>query len=174
MSSRSACFHRRDLLKVGSLGAIGLGLPELIARRAHAAEDAFGRAKSCLLMFLEGGPAQHDMWDMKPDAPAEVRGEFRPIASSVAGIDICEHMPLLAEQMHHVALIPSVHHSIVDHNAGTYYAIAGRNPVVNGRLIVRAATTYWSLGIDPLTHIEVPLGRPHVLALGEPIFELFA
>lgn len=137
MSAYSARFRRRDLLQVGSLGAIGLSMPELMARRASAAEASFGRAKSCLLMFLEGGPAQHDLWDMKPDAPREVRGEFDPIATSVPGIDVCEHLPLLAQQMQHVALIRSVHHSIVDHNAGAYYAMTGRNPVVNGRLIVR-------------------------------------
>ncbi len=137
MSSHWPYLHRRDLLKVGSLGAVGLGLPEFLARRASASEAAFGKAKSCLLMFLEGGPAQHDLWDMKPDAAAEVRGEFDPIASSAPGIDVCEHMPLLARQMHHVALVRSVHHTIVDHNAGAYYAMTGRNPVVNGRLIVR-------------------------------------
>jgi len=74
---------------------------------------------------------------MKPDAPAEVRGEFKPIATTVPGIQVCEYLPMLSQQMHHLALIRSVHHRIVDHNAGTYYMLTGRSPVAGGRLIVR-------------------------------------
>jgi hypothetical protein len=73
---------------------------------------------------------------MKPLAPAEVRGEFQPIASTLAGVPVCEHLPLLARQMHRLALIRSVHHDVVDHNAGSYYALTGRSPVVGGKLIV--------------------------------------
>jgi len=73
---------------------------------------------------------------MKPEAPAEVRGEFKPIATSVPGLQVCEHLPLLATQMHHAALVRSVHHSVVDHNAGAYYALTGRSPVKAGRLIL--------------------------------------
>ncbi|MEZ6067087.1 MAG: DUF1501 domain-containing protein [Planctomycetaceae bacterium] len=96
-----------------------------------------GSAKSCILLFLEGGPAQQDMWDMKPDAPEQVRGPFRPIASTIPGIDVCEHLPLLAQQMHHLSLVRAVHHTVVDHNASTYYMLTGRSPVSGGSLIVR-------------------------------------
>jgi hypothetical protein len=85
---------------------------------------------------MEGGPAHQDLWDMKPDAPAEYRGEFRPIASSLPGVPVSEHLPYLAQQMHRVTLIRSVHHSVVDHNAGAYYALTGRPPVRAGGLIV--------------------------------------
>lgn len=128
---------RRDLLRVGSLGAVGLALPdvlraELIATRGKPAP----RAKSCILFFLEGGPAHQDLWDMKPAAPAEIRGTFQPIETTVPGLSVCEHLPLLARQMHHLTLVRSVHHRIVDHNAGAYYALTGRVPLVGGRLII--------------------------------------
>jgi hypothetical protein len=126
---------RRDLLRVGSLGAVGLALPDVL-RASPAAERKTPRARSCILFFLEGGPAHQDLWDMKPEAPAEVRGIFRPIDSSLAGVSVCEHLPLLARQMHRLTLVRSVHHRIVDHNAGTYYALTGRSPLVGGRLIL--------------------------------------
>lgn len=132
---------RRDLLRVGSLGIAGLALPDLLRAepnlaRSIAPRSNSARARSCILFFLEGGPAHQDLWDMKPLAPAEVRGEFQPIASTLAGVPVCEYLPLLARQMHHVALVRSVHHDVVDHNAGTYYALTGRSPVVGGKLIV--------------------------------------
>src|SRR6516162_147469 len=83
---------RRDVLQVGSLGLLGLSLPGL--RRAAAGTPAPGRrARSCILLFLMGGPPQHSTWDPKPDAPAEIRGQFGPIATTVPGIQICELMP---------------------------------------------------------------------------------
>jgi len=73
---------------------------------------------------------------MKPLAPLEVRGEFQPIESSLPGVSVCEHLPKLSRQMHHLALIRSVHHDVVDHNAGSYYALTGRTPVIGGKLIL--------------------------------------
>ncbi|MCL6503447.1 MAG: DUF1501 domain-containing protein, partial [Pirellulales bacterium] len=124
---------RRALLTAGTLGALGLRLPELLL--AQSVSTAAARA--CILVFMEGGPAHQDLWDMKPQAPAEVRGAFRPIASSLPGVQVCEHLPLLSQQMHLVTLVRSVHHEVVDHNAGAYYTLTGRVPVVGGRLIVR-------------------------------------
>jgi hypothetical protein len=86
---------------------------------------------------MEGGPAHQDLWDMKPEAPAEYRGEFTPISSSLTGVPVCEHLPLLSKQMHRFALIRSVHHTINDHNAGAYYMLTGREPIKPGGLIVR-------------------------------------
>lgn len=132
-----AGFTRRELLRLGSLGAVGLSLPALL--RAESDEPATrprGRARSCILFFMEGGPAHQDLWDMKPQAPAEYRGEFEPIPSTLTGVPVCEHLPMLARQMHHLALVRSVHHKIVDHNAGSYYMLTGRTPLVGGRLII--------------------------------------
>ena len=72
---------------------------------------------------------------MKPDAPLEYRGEFRPIETSAPDIQVCEHLPLLAKNMHHIALVRSVRHSVNDHNAGAYYALTGRSPFEGSELI---------------------------------------
>ena len=129
---------RRDLLQLGSLGCLGLSLPELLHAAGNSApQGKQGRAKSCILFFLEGGPAHQDLWDMKPNAPLEYRGEFQPISSTFPGVPVCEHLPMLSKQMHHLAMVRSVHHTVVDHNAGAYYMMTGRSPVTGGRLIVR-------------------------------------
>src|SRR5262245_37304628 len=129
------CPSRRELLRLGTLAVPGLGLPELLARESQTPARK-AKARSCLLVFLEGGPSHIDLWDMKPDAPAEVRGEFQPVATTVPGLNVCEHLPLLARQMHRLALVRSVTHAITDHNAGTYYSLTGRYPVDGARLIV--------------------------------------
>ena len=128
---------RRHLLQVGALGATGLALPQLLAGETNRATATPRKiAKSCILLFLEGGPSHIDLWDMKPQAPSAVRGEFRPIRTSADGVQICEHLPLLARQMHHVALVRSVHHKVIDHNAGAYYCLTGRPPFKGERLIL--------------------------------------
>src|SRR5688500_15402794 len=88
---------RRDFLRIGSLGAAGVALPDLLSQPSQAAEQkgSFGKAKRCLLIFLAGGPPQVDLWDMKPSAPLEIRGELKPIATNVPGIQISELMPSL-------------------------------------------------------------------------------
>ncbi|MFO0890056.1 MAG: DUF1501 domain-containing protein [Isosphaeraceae bacterium] len=124
---------RRAFLHVGAAGLFGLGLtlPGLLRAATGRA-----RAKSLILFALEGGPSHIDLWDMKPDAPEIIRGEFRPISTTVPGLQFCEHLPRLATQAHHLTLVRSVHHTINDHNAGYYQAMTGRNPVNGGRLIV--------------------------------------
>src|SRR6516165_8136420 len=88
---------RRELLRAGGLGLLGLSLPRLLQAEAQAATErrhpTFGEAKSCLIVFLNGGASHHDTFDMKPDAPPEIRGEFNPIDSNVPGIRVCEHLP---------------------------------------------------------------------------------
>lgn len=121
---------RRDVLRVGAAGLIGLGLPDLLR-----AATAKARAKSLILFFLEGGPSGQDLWDMKPDAPEGVRGEFRPIATTVPGLVFCEHLPMLARQAHRLTFVRSVHHAINDHNAGAYFMLTGRDPSAGGGLI---------------------------------------
>src|SRR5262245_48022100 len=97
---------RRRMLQVGAASLVGLSLPRLLQANEKAAGlGMMPRADSCIVIFLNGGPSHLDMWDMKPQSPAEVRGEFKPIASSVAGIQVSEHLPRLAKQMEHCALI---------------------------------------------------------------------
>ncbi|MCO6453921.1 MAG: DUF1501 domain-containing protein [Pirellulaceae bacterium] len=106
-------------------------LPEILGRQAAAAQTAepkFGRARSCILLFMWGGPAQQDTWDLKPDAPADYRGEFRPISTRVPGIQICEHFPRLAERTDRLAIIRSMTHNNVDHTSATHFLLTGEPP----------------------------------------------
>src|SRR5688500_14476401 len=88
-------FSRREALRAGGLSALGLSLPALLQARAAAAPAGAARARSCIVLFLMGGPPQHSTWDPKPDAPAEVRGEFAPTDTSVPGLRICSLLPRL-------------------------------------------------------------------------------
>jgi hypothetical protein len=107
---------RRETLAAGALTLLGGGftLPNLL--RAEQTAQRPGKAKSVILLYLLGGAATQDMWDMKPAAPTEVRGEFKPIATSAPGIQICEHLPQMAKWMHKAALVRSVNHRAGCHN----------------------------------------------------------
>src|SRR6266481_156063 len=100
---------RREFLQIGGLGAAGLALPDLFRAQAQGATaPGAGRARSCILLFMGGGPPQMDTFDLKPDAPAEVRGEFPPTATSVPGTQISSLLPALAERAHRYAIIRTV------------------------------------------------------------------
>jgi uncharacterized protein (DUF1501 family) len=96
---------RREFLRVGSLGAAGLSLPDLLRLRAQGAVDAKSAHKAVIMVLLTGGPSHIDMYDLKPEAPAEYRGEFKPIQTNVPGLDICELMPLQAKIADKLALV---------------------------------------------------------------------
>src|SRR5437762_2740654 len=106
--------QRREFLRAGALSLFGLGLPTLLRGRG-AAQPPPRRAKACILLFMWGGPAQQDTWDPKPAAPVEYRGEFQPIATTVPGLHVCEHLPRLAQRAHRLALIRSMTHNDVNH-----------------------------------------------------------
>jgi hypothetical protein len=121
---------RRRLLQIGGLGCLGLNLASLF--RAEAAQPQrphAARLKSCILMFYYGGPSHLDTWDMKPDAPAEVRGEFQTIATSVPGLRVSEHLPRSAAVMDRLCLVRSFHHPMRNHNAAAVEALCGRTPL---------------------------------------------
>ena len=128
-SSKRLCdgLTRRDLLQVGSLGMLGLGMADLASRSQAAASVArpphFGRAKSCILLYLYGAPSQIETFDPKPAAPVEIRGDFRSIASAVPGLDVCEHLPRLAKVMDKVTVVRSVNHPYPIH--GVAFALTG-------------------------------------------------
>lgn len=114
---------RRHLLQVGGLGLMGLSLPRLLAAEAQGERQGLkARADSCVLIFLNGGPSHLDMWDMKPEAPDGIRGEFQPISTSVPGVQFGEHLPRLAQQMHRTTVIRSMHHSANNSHAAAVYA----------------------------------------------------
>src|SRR5437868_4887034 len=149
------CDHlsRRDWMRVGGLGILGLSLPGLLraedtqhrprTRQPSAQGRGGGRARSCVILWLAGGPSQPDMYDMKPDTPAEIRGEFKPIATTVPGIQMSEHLPRLARQAHHVTLIRSAHHQVGHaHCAAAYFVLSGDN----------RGDTFVNFGAEPNHH----------------------
>jgi hypothetical protein len=105
-------------------------LPQLFAAQAAQAEGArpAARIKACILIFYYGGPSHLDMFDMKPNAPAEVRGAFKPISTSVPGLRISEHLPLTARIMHKVTVIRSLHHGMRNHDSACAETLTGRAP----------------------------------------------
>lgn len=113
---------RRQMLQVGGLGLLGLTMPEML--RAQSASGR-SRAKSCIVLFLMGGPPQHSTWDPKPEAPPEIRGPFGPIASAVPGSQISELMPRLAERMDKIALCRAVSTGDNAHSSSGYYMMTG-------------------------------------------------
>jgi hypothetical protein len=122
---------------------LGLSLPDLLRSRSMNAAAAshmadvgsalagnfFGKAKSCIVVFLFGAPAHQDTWDMKPDAPSEMRGEFKPISTSVPGIVVCEHLPRLAQIANRLAIVRSVTHPDNTHTVAMHYMLTGTRHV---------------------------------------------
>ena len=116
-------------------GALGLTLPQVLLLNARAGRPArvgqaspVKTAKSCIVLFAWGGMSHLDTWDPKPDASADIRGEFRPIPTSVPGIHISEHLPLLARKMHQLAVVRSVHHLAPSHRSAAYWNLTGQPP----------------------------------------------
>jgi hypothetical protein len=125
----AATATRREVLRIGGLATLGLSSTDLIRLRAHARENgssARHNRNSCVFVFLFGGPSHIDLWDMKPDAPAEIRGQFKPIATRVPGIDLCEHLPLLAARSDLFCLVRSMTHSMPVHGPACSELYSGR------------------------------------------------
>ena len=124
--------HRRELLQVGASSLLGAGLPSLLASQSASREPGRGKSRSVILVLLTGGASHIDTLDMKPDAPAEIRGEFKPIPTAVPGIQVCEHLPRLAARMKHWALVRSLSHGENGHLPGTHRLLTG-SPMPNQR-----------------------------------------
>ncbi len=126
--------HRREFLRAGGASLFGLGLPQLLQAQQHPRGSEYltpgrgRRPKACIVLFMWGGPAQQDTWDLKPDSPDVFRGEFRPISTTVPGLQICEHLPRLAQRAHQLALIRSMTHDNVDHTRATHFLLTGKPP----------------------------------------------
>jgi hypothetical protein len=125
--------RRRDLLRVGVLGAAGLSLADYFqlaeAGQVDAGASGSRRASAAIFINLAGGPSHLDTFDIKPDAPAEYRGEFRPIATNVPGMSICEHLPRVARCADKFVLLRGVSHSLTEHQMGTKYLNTGNRPL---------------------------------------------
>ncbi len=155
---------RRDWLR---LGAFGLSLPGLLR-----GADVPGRTpavRSCVLLLLHGGPSQLDTWDLKPSAPPEVRGEFKPIRTSVPGLHVCEHLPRLARVAHLVSVVRSMTHTAINHNTATYTVTTGQAPPRDLIAFTPSENDFPHLGAQ-VTH-RAPLRRnlPTAVSLPDPV-----
>lgn len=124
-------FTRREMLQAGAVGLLGLGLGELDLLRGSTPEGP-GSAKRVIYLFLSGGLAQQDSFDPKPDAPDNIRGEFRPMATRTPGLHIVEHLPLLAQRSDKWALCRSLTHPYNEHSQGHHVMLTGRTPMPTG------------------------------------------
>src|SRR5437588_8615645 len=163
---------RRELLRAGSIGMLGLNLANFFAwqKSASAANKydgarGFGAAESVIMVFLQGGPSHIDIWDPKPDAPANIRGDFKPIPTKIAGIQLSETMPLLAQQMDKATLIRSVSYTpngLFNHTAAIYQMLTGEQAdkvSPSGQLEPPAPNDFPNYGshVSKLQPLEIPM-----------------
>jgi hypothetical protein len=156
---------RREFLRVGG----GLAVAGLLAP-AWAAADRGAGARSCVLVYLLGGPPQLDTWDLKPDAPAEIRGPFRPIAAAVPGLRVCEHLPRLARLADRYAVVRSVSYNNHNHTPMIYYTLTGRpveRPDQDNDVRPPQRTDAPHLGAVLARFKPAPAGLPGYVALPE-------
>lgn len=123
-------YSRRTMLQAGGVSLLGLGTSHLNALRAESQSPH--PAKAVIYIFLSGGLAQHDSFDLKPDAPDSIRGEFKPIATKTPGVQICEHLPMLAARSDRWAIVRSFTHPSNDHSAGHHIMLTGRSQLPPG------------------------------------------
>jgi len=167
---------RRRLLR-SSAGLLGLSLPEFLLLRTATAgatgPGGAGRAKSCILLYCWGGMSHLDTWDLKPDAPAEVRGEFKPIATATPGVFLGEHIPLLARQTERLAIIRSIHHQSSAHGKGMYWNITGHAPIAAEAAVNQPPSRQdWpSLGAVVGKLRSAPRGIPRAVQLPYPFVD---
>jgi uncharacterized protein (DUF1501 family) len=164
---------RRDMLRIGSLGVAGLTLPDLL-RQAPAQEGTpgRGRAKSCIVLFLFGGPAQHSTWDPKPDAPVEVRGELKSIATTVPGLKVGELLPKTSLLAEHLCLLRAVRTGDNAHSSSGYYMLTGQpHAPMNMENAKPGAPNNWpSFGSIVRRLRDGPTSLPSVVRLPHQIF----
>ena len=116
---------RRSFLRVGALGLAGLALPDVLKARALATKDGTAKNTAVIQVFLSGGPTHLETYDLKPDAPKEFRGDFKPIPTKLAGVQLSEYFPRQAQVMDKIAVIRSLHHDSADHGIGSHWTMTG-------------------------------------------------
>jgi hypothetical protein len=165
--------NRRQLLQIGALGCLGVGLSDVLrAEEARAIIGGSPRAKSVIFLHQFGGASHHDTFDMKPNAPAEIRGEFRPIDSNLSGVSVCEHLPRMARVMDRVCLVRSVHHTTGAHNSAAYYSLTGQKPLIDIVTANATATDFPAYGsiVDKLApsppQVPTAVSLPTMIADG--------
>lgn len=162
------------MLRVGGAGMLGLTMPRLM-RGAERSIAIKPRAKSVIFLFQWGGPSQLDTFDMKPRAPETVRSPYRPIASSVPGIEVCELLPEMAKRMHHTTLIRTMTHNMKNHASAGYYALSGHEPPSDDQRLRDSLDLYPAYGsvVDHLAPNDngMPtfVAYPHVIRDGSVV-----
>ena len=164
---------RRDLmLRLGQFGAGSLTLSRLLEAESCAAarqERGAGRAKSCILLYLWGGPPQQDTWDMKPEAPEGIRSEFKPIATATPGIEICDQMPLFARQTGKIAVVRSLSHASNDHIPSVFHTLTGRiDPTLAGAPRQRRRSDFPMMG-SVVSHFSPSGNLPATVTIPRPV-----
>jgi hypothetical protein len=155
-------FHRRDFLKFGAGGALGLSLAQLLQLEARAGQTPGGGARKCdavIMVWLAGGPATIDMWDLKPNAPEGIRGTFKQIPTKVKDIQISEHLPKMAAVADKVTLVRSLYHTIPSHGTATVWMTTGNKPT--------PALQYPALGSLTARLMPATPGVPKFVSFGE-------
>jgi hypothetical protein len=172
--AQAAALNRRDLLRIGGPGMLGLTLPKLLqAQQSQATAGApRARAKSVIFLFQWGGPSHVDTFDMKLTAPAEYRSKYSPISTSVPGMHVCEHLPETAKVMHHFAQIRTVHHTMNNHNSAGYTALTGVEPPIDDQRLRDSLDLFPAFGsvVDAVapSRNDMPtfVSYPHTIADG--------
>ena len=162
---------RRDFLRIGALGPLGLSLPGLLrAETLHAPAKA--RAKSVILVYLGGGLSHHDSFDMKPDQPEEIRGKYKPISSNVPGLQVCELMPHMAKCMDKVCLVRSGTHENDHHETATNWVMSGRFGSAFGDYPAMGAVVAQRTGFTGVLppYVAVPKNPSFTWELGKSAF----
>jgi hypothetical protein len=171
-SRRCDGVSRRDFLRVGALGGLGLTLPALLRAEARAAGQPRARARSVLLLYLGGGLSHHDSFDPKSDAPAEVRGQYQPIDTAVPGLQIGEKLPLTAKVMDRVTLVRSGSHNNDHHETATNWVLCGRFGSAFGDYPAMGAVVAYETGFaGPLPpYVAVPRNPSFTWELGKSAY----
>ncbi len=169
-------FSRRKALQIGGAGLLGLTLPKLLQaleQTASSGDLLRTRAKSVIFLYQFGGPSHLDMFDMKPQAPAGIRGPHQAISSTIAGLPVCEHLPAVARIMDKLTVVHSVHHTMKNHNPAAYYALTGHAPPLDDIRLRDSLDLYPAYGsvVDRLGSADPQMPSfvafPHVLRDGE-------
>ncbi|HUY34174.1 MAG TPA: DUF1501 domain-containing protein [Pirellulales bacterium] len=164
--------HRRDaMLRLGQFGLGALSLPGVLAaERANATPTAVKpKAKSCILIYLWGGPPQQDMWDLKPEAPDGIRSQFQPIDTVVPGIQICDQLPRMAKHTDKLAIVRSLTHGSNNHEPSVYHTLTGKtNPTLAVPRNQRTRNDFPNPAAV-LSHFSPPAGLPASVTLPRPI-----
>jgi hypothetical protein len=162
---------RRQVLQVGAVGWLGLSLSDLLRAEESRVKPRV-RARSVIFLHQFGGASHHDTFDMKPAAASGIRGEFRPIATNVGGVEVCEHLPRLARVADKFCLVRSVHHTVSAHNSAAYYSLSGHKPLVDIVTANATATDFPAYGsiVDKLApspeRVPTAVSLPTMIADG--------